>query len=217
VLTLFGFLWVALSFLYVLSLSDSDLVAWNHRSMHSHCSSQEMLRRSHLTLLSDRAVSLLSVHAISACVVAAVTAFELALGEPPLAELNALSAAIKIPSCAPPTLPNIVEWSSSFRSFLSACLVKDHRDRPSASELLKHPFILAAPGPEVLLESLRPSIEKMEARHERVTSDFFESPNKHALREGCISGRKNRTRDRKSPVGKVSSLAPTLLLPFHAS
>ncbi|WOH11412.1 hypothetical protein DCAR_0830898 [Daucus carota subsp. sativus] len=40
------------------------------------------------------------------------------------------------PPCAPPD-----EFSPEFCSFVSACLQKDPRKRPSANELLKHPFI----------------------------------------------------------------------------
>ena len=41
-----------------------------------------------------------------------------------------------IPKNDPPTLSNPEQWSPAFVDFLSKCLVKDPRQRPSAMELL---------------------------------------------------------------------------------
>ena len=80
-----------------------------------------------------------------------ITAYELAVGEPPHAKVHSMRAAVKIPQSAPPTLPDPETWSVEFHSFLAACLVKDPARRPSAEQLLQHPFIARAAEPTVLV------------------------------------------------------------------
>ena len=43
-----------------------------------------------------------------------------------------------------PTVPDNGQWSGDFRSFIALCLKKDPEERPSASVLLKHPFLSQA-------------------------------------------------------------------------
>ena len=43
-----------------------------------------------------------------------------------------------------PTVPDNGHWSSEFREFVALCLQKNPEDRPSASELLLHPFLKQA-------------------------------------------------------------------------
>ena len=65
-----------------------------------------------------------------------ITAYELAVGEPPHAKLHSMRAAIKIPTSPPPTLPDPGRFSPDFHSFLAAALVKEFardRGRPSCS------------------------------------------------------------------------------------
>lgn len=60
-------------------------------------------------------------------------------GLPPYAELNPMHAVLKIPTAEPPKLET--QYSSDFRNFVSQCLTKDPEKRPSATQLLQHPFI----------------------------------------------------------------------------
>lgn len=83
-----------------------------------------------------------------------VTAYELAIGEPPHAQLDLTSVVLKIPTSPPPTLP-LQRFSSTFHSFLADCLVKDFTLRPSASKMLLHPFIINASAPEILTGNIR--------------------------------------------------------------
>lgn len=71
----------------------------------------------------------------------AITSIELALGEPPNSHLDPMQAVFVIPSAQPPALPVGDEWSDNFRDFLAKCLQKDPKLRPSAAELLRHPFV----------------------------------------------------------------------------
>ena len=99
----------------------------------------------------------------------AITAYELVIGEPPHARLHSMRAAIKIPTAPPPTLPEPHRFSQDFHHFLASALVKDFRHRPSATELLTHPFILKAPDQAILLENVRASIAELESRHESLS------------------------------------------------
>ncbi|RXG59092.1 Myosin-IIIa [Armadillidium vulgare] len=70
-----------------------------------------------------------------------ITAIELADGEPPLSEIHPMRALFQIPRNPPPTLERPCEWSDILNDFISECLVKDFEQRPSARELLQHPFL----------------------------------------------------------------------------
>ena len=96
-----------------------------------------------------------------------ITAYELAIGEPPHARLHSMRAAVKIPQADPPQLPDADTWSNEFHSFLAGCLVKDPTRRPSAEQLLQHPFVLHASQPSVLLPMIERSIAWSSRRMDR--------------------------------------------------
>jgi serine/threonine protein kinase len=93
-----------------------------------------------------------------------ITAYEFAIGEPPHAKLHSMRAALKIPMSPPPTLPDPNYWSADFHSFLAACLVKDFRSRPSAQQLLSHPFIVNAPSSAILSDMTKVSVQMIEEK-----------------------------------------------------
>ncbi|KAL6068236.1 Plant dual-specificity MAP kinase kinase family domain protein [Balamuthia mandrillaris] len=72
-----------------------------------------------------------------------ITAIELAEGKPPHYDLLPIRAILKIPNEDPPTLKDQDKWSPAFHDFLAKCLMKDPEHRPTAQELLDHPFIKA--------------------------------------------------------------------------
>jgi len=86
-----------------------------------------------------------------------ITAIELAKGEPPYAELHPMKVLFLIPKNPPPVLDG--NFSKPFREFVSYCLQRDPRDRPSARDLLKHKFIRMAKKTSYLTELID--------RHER--------------------------------------------------
>jgi len=66
---------------------------------------------------------------------------EMAEGEPPFMDFPPLRALFLITTQGIPELKED-KWTPEFKEFIKLCLHKDASSRPTALELLKHPFIL---------------------------------------------------------------------------
>jgi len=82
-----------------------------------------------------------------------ITAIEMAEINPPNADMHPMRVLIQIPQAPAPKLRDRDKWSENFHDFIAKCLTKDPSQRPTAEELLKHPF-LANPKPKTLLAQL---------------------------------------------------------------
>lgn len=68
-----------------------------------------------------------------------ITAIELAKGLPPRASEKPMKVLVSIPTSPPPKLEG--PFSASFKDFVSQCIKVNPIERPSAKDLLNHPFI----------------------------------------------------------------------------
>jgi len=69
-----------------------------------------------------------------------ITALEMCLGEPPHADVHPMKVLLLIPNQEPPQLQG-GKWSAEFRDFVGCCLKRSAPERPTAQELLRHPWV----------------------------------------------------------------------------
>uniref|UniRef100_A0A250YLT1 non-specific serine/threonine protein kinase n=1 Tax=Castor canadensis TaxID=51338 RepID=A0A250YLT1_CASCN len=81
-----------------------------------------------------------------------ITLIEMAEIEPPHHELNPMRVLLKIAKSDPPTLLAPSKWSVEFRDFLKTALDKNPETRPSAAQLLEHPFVSGVTSNKALRE-----------------------------------------------------------------
>eukprot|EP01090_Pellita_catalonica_P017912 TRINITY_DN5569_c0_g1_i1.p1 TRINITY_DN5569_c0_g1~~TRINITY_DN5569_c0_g1_i1.p1 ORF type:complete len:375 (+),score=56.52 TRINITY_DN5569_c0_g1_i1:318-1442(+) len=92
-----------------------------------------------------------------------ITAIEMAEGEPPYSDIHPMRAIFMIPSRAPPKLKEPSKWSPDFNDFVSKCLTKNAADRPSANDLLRHPFVKKVKNVKLLAELVDEAMEAIAA------------------------------------------------------
>ncbi|KAL6469696.1 hypothetical protein MHYP_G00208150 [Metynnis hypsauchen] len=95
-----------------------------------------------------------------------ITLIELAQMEPPHHELNPMRVLLKIAKSDPPMLEQPSKWSMDFKDFLRKCLDKNPETRPTATQLLEHPFVRSVksnrPVRELVAEAKAEVMEVME-------------------------------------------------------
>jgi len=113
-----------------------------------------------------------------------ITAIELAMGEPPYSDIHPMKVLFLIPKNPPPILEG--NFSDRFKEFVSLCLQRDPRDRPSARDLLKHPFVKRAKRTTYLTELIE--------RHERwVMENGNKKGGDEDSDEGTMDSKDNRS------------------------
>ncbi|KAL0110628.1 hypothetical protein PUN28_013899 [Cardiocondyla obscurior] len=70
-----------------------------------------------------------------------ITLIEFAQMEPPNHEMSPMRVLLKIQKGDPPKLDQPGKWSKEFNDFIAKALIKDPTSRPTADDLLRHPFI----------------------------------------------------------------------------
>lgn len=91
-----------------------------------------------------------------------ITALELALGEPPYSDIHPMKVLFLIPKNPAPSLDG--NFSKEFKDFVFRCLRKEPRERPTARELLKHPWVRRAKRTAYLTELIE-RLERWQATH----------------------------------------------------
>lgn len=79
-----------------------------------------------------------------------ITALELANGEPPYADIHPMKVLFLIPKNPAPRLDG--NFTKAFKDFVELCLQRDPKERPTAKDLLRHPFIRRAKKTTYLTE-----------------------------------------------------------------
>ena len=98
-----------------------------------------------------------------------ITCIEMAEGKPPYSEIRTFLVMKKIISNPPKGLTNPKLWSKEFNDFVSLCLTFDPLKRPSAKDLIKHPFICKYNrGYKVIEELINNSIDEIKEYRERM-------------------------------------------------
>lgn len=97
-----------------------------------------------------------------------ITAIELACGDPPYADIHPMKVLFLIPKNPPPTLQG--NFSKPFKQFVELCLRRDPKERPSAKELLEHPFIKRAKRTTYLTELIERA-ERWQVTHRGQADD----------------------------------------------
>jgi serine/threonine-protein kinase 24/25/MST4 len=100
-----------------------------------------------------------------------ITALELANGEPPYADIHPMKVLFLIPKNPAPRLEG--NFTKAFKEFVELCLQRDPKDRPSARDLLKHPFVRKAKKTSYLTELIE-RYNRWAVTHKQDDEDSFE-------------------------------------------
>ncbi|XP_034462441.1 serine/threonine-protein kinase 10 [Hippoglossus hippoglossus] len=147
-----------------------------------------------------------------------ITLIELAQIEPPHHELNPMRVLLKIAKSEPPTLEQPHKWSQQFKDFLKKSLDKNPETRPTATQLLEHPFVKSVtsnrPLRELVAEAKAEVMEEIEDnREEGEEDDAMEltvSPGKEPSQTSQTSLEGDQSTDTPSPT----TPSPTTPMPL---
>uniref|UniRef100_A0A8D2ZX51 non-specific serine/threonine protein kinase n=1 Tax=Scophthalmus maximus TaxID=52904 RepID=A0A8D2ZX51_SCOMX len=137
-----------------------------------------------------------------------ITLIELAQIEPPHHELNPMRVLLKIAKSEPPTLEQPHKWSQEFKDFLRKALDKNPETRPTAAQLMEHPFVRSVtsnrPLRELVAEAKAEVMEEIEDNREEGEEDdameLTASPGKEPCQTSQTSLEGDQSLDTPSPT-----------------
>ncbi|XP_029028761.1 serine/threonine-protein kinase 10 [Betta splendens] len=137
-----------------------------------------------------------------------ITLIEFAQIEPPHHELNPMRVLLKIAKSEPPTLEEQHKWSREFKDFLKAALDKNPETRPSAAQLLEHPFVKSVtsnrPLRELVAEAKAEVMEEIEDNREEGEEDDAMEVSVTSGKEPCQTSQTSLEGDQPpSPTGPM--------------
>ncbi|KAM6907013.1 serine/threonine-protein kinase 10 [Xenentodon cancila] len=137
-----------------------------------------------------------------------ITLIELAQIEPPHHELNPMRVLLKIAKSEPPALEEPRKWSKDFKDFLKKTLDKNPETRPTAAQMLEHPFVRSVmsnrPLMELVAEAKAEVMEEIEDNREEGedddTMELTVSPGKEPCQTSQTSLEEEQAPDTPGPT-----------------
>lgn len=146
-----------------------------------------------------------------------ITLIELAQIEPPHHELNPMRVLLKIAKSEPPTLDQPYKWSPEFNDFLRKSLDKNPETRPSAAQLLEHPFVSSVhsnrPLRELVAEAKAEVMEEIEHNSEEGEEDEPIELTGPSGKEPCQTSQTSYEGDHSTASPSPTTPSPTTPIP----
>jgi len=118
-----------------------------------------------------------------------ISAYECVEGEPPYEDVGPMAVYLQVKQKGAPRFSNPEDYSPEFVSFVYSCLELDPKKRPTAQQLLEHPFVVHAQNKDILGPVITGYMEEMkklaqQAKEEKETASQADggAPSKHSTR-----------------------------------
>ncbi|XP_041808252.1 serine/threonine-protein kinase 10 [Chelmon rostratus] len=146
-----------------------------------------------------------------------ITLIELAQIEPPHHELNPMRVLLKIAKSEPPTLEQPHKWSQEFKDFLKKALDKNPETRPTAAQLMGHPFVSSVTSNRPLLELVAEAkaevMEEIEDNREEGEEDDAMELTGSPSKEPCQTSQTSLEGDQPPDTPSPTTPSPTTPTP----
>ncbi|XP_071316635.1 serine/threonine-protein kinase 10 [Trachinotus anak] len=147
-----------------------------------------------------------------------ITLIELAQIEPPHHELNPMRVLLKIAKSEPPNLEQPHKWSQEFKDFLKKALDKNTETRPTAAQLMEHPFVRSVtsnrPLRELVAEAKAEVMEEIEDNREEGEEDDAMELTVSSGKEPCQTSQTSLEGDQSTDTPSPTTPSPTTPVPL---